>query len=484
MSSSWIGMDKLYKVVLPILIFFLNLGLKIIYLDAGSISGDEPFTIFYSQQKLADLFELFRNENNPPLHFLILHFWIKCFGISAFSTRFPSLIFSSLTAVYLFKLGKQFFNLRVAVLGTLLFTFSSFHFYFAHETRVYALFALLTVLSMYAFLNARESKRFGAYFTLLVLSNTLLIYAHFFGFFIIVIQALGVLLISDYRKHFFKAYSYSVVLVFLTYIPYLKIFLGRFLASSGGTWVAAPKWESLYNLLWKFSNAPVNTSIFLLLLITAGVAFAIRMKMGIKKRHAATKLLTLWFFFPFLFIFLISFLLPMFLDRYLIFISVAFYMLLAISLESLINSKKVYAIVGGGLVLMMILTCNYQNAPDGDLEEAVRYLKTKKDDNTVILLCPPWLNHGFSYHLYSNIFKDYRNFEEGLAQKNVLALYTAQDIDVAMLTNASKLIFVAGWTELVDPQNSIKSHLDQHFHLEEVNQDFKVLTISEYSVNQ
>jgi len=269
LSSFHITNPGISKFIIPISLFLFNLILKIIFLDHRDIAMDEPFTIFYAQADFHTLFEMLKTENNPPLFFILLHFWIKVFGISAFSVRFLPMIFSTLTALVIFFLGKRFVSQRVGLVAALIFTFSNYHLLFAHEARVYSLFGLLAVSSMYLYLQV--SHRYDLLSAIfLIIINILLIYSHFFGFYIILIQLTSCLLIKNLRSRILKLYLVNLVIVMISYIPYLSIFISRFLlTSTHGTWVPQPVLSDLYKMVWTFSNVPVTTVFFLFLLISA-----------------------------------------------------------------------------------------------------------------------------------------------------------------------------------------------------------------------
>src|SRR6185437_16205920 len=78
-----------------------------------------------------------------------------------------------------------------------------------------------------------------------------------FGFFILGFQGLHLLLFN--KQRFFKM-GINYLFVLALYLPCVFNLFTRFNASVKGTWVEPPSGiESLYNMLWSFSNAPVIT---------------------------------------------------------------------------------------------------------------------------------------------------------------------------------------------------------------------------------
>jgi uncharacterized membrane protein len=129
-------MKKNYLIFILILI---KTCISLPFINSNPIDLDEPFSIFNAQLDLNELFQLFKHENNPPLHFFILHFWEKLFGISPVAARSLSLLFSLLTIPILFNIGKNFISKKAGIFACILFIFSDFHQYYGLEARTYSL---------------------------------------------------------------------------------------------------------------------------------------------------------------------------------------------------------------------------------------------------------------------------------------------------------------------------------------------------------
>jgi mannosyltransferase len=449
-----ISRKNLSALWIPTGFFFLNFILKIIFIGRRDISMDEPFTLFYSQADFHKLFGMLQTENNPPLFFVLQHFWIAVFGLSPLAVRFPSLLFSSLTAPVIYQTGKRYFSASVGFVSGLLFTFSEYHLNFSHEARVYALFALLSASSFYLFLRLNESKE-TKFAWLLSLVNLLLIYSHFFGFIVLAIQFVACFSTGDARR-MIRLFLLSTGIVLLGFLPYLPVVLHRFSASAGGTWVPAPVLTDLYTMVWRFSNAPVVTVLFLIVLFSAGLKFLIKRFMNKECISAPSGIILLWFFLPYFLMFLLSFRLPIFLDRYLIFVTPAYYLLVGSAVFYLQGSLKWPGIVVSGIcIAAMLLTFN----PDYDngrrLKDCVSGIKELKKSTVPMVICPEWLNLPFSYHYNLNYFKDYNNLKRRLADEKIYSVNSFGTIPSVILNNSDSLILFEEWPEVVDPGNRI-----------------------------
>ncbi len=467
----------------PFLLVFLNVILKIIFISSNSIGGDEPFSMYHAQLDTSAIIKMLYSENNPPLHFFFLQNWIKLFGISAFSVRLPSLIFSAFTVLYLYKIGKEYFTFRIAILISLIFTFSNYHLAFAHEARVYSLFALLTAMSMYYFLKVcNEQKNFKSIIFFLII-NALLIYAHYFGFFVIAIQSIAVLFIRDIRIKIFRNYVFYSVGLILLYIPNLNILIKRFsFSTSHKTWVSPPNGlVSLYDMLWHFCNKPVTTVFALLIIISALIK--VLYKKDFKIIHLNIKVMVIWFLFPFLFMFIISYWVPMFLDRYLIFVSLGYYLVLAVCANYIVENGKYKFIIPGFLVASFLITFNPNVDNKRHVKETVAKIIELKTPKTKVLICPQHFIYNFAYYYNPKIFKGTDLQYPSLKMTNNLIkqnIYTITNINEVDLDGSERIVFLDAAANFSFPENNIFNTLEKLYTLKNKYEFPEIFTIYEF----
>jgi mannosyltransferase len=466
---------------LPAAGLLLVIVVRFLFLASNDVAMDEPFTIFFAQADLHTLFGMLPRENNPPLFFLLMHFWVGWFGISPFSVRVLSCVFSILTAFMLFKTGKVFFSRKVGFFAAALFTLSDYHQLFAHEARVYALFGLLTTVSMYLFLAVTSWPEKRRYLVLLALANVLLIYSHFFGFFIFLIQGFSVLIISEYRKTALNSYMIAVILSLTAYLPYFPTFISRFSQSAAnGTWVNPPVISDLYTMVWRYMNAPVVTVAALFILVIALVKFFTGIRKGTASWNNRNLVLVIWFSVPYLLMFLVSYKIPMFLDRYTVFISTGFYLLVAMALSSLVKDAMPLLIVMSVFILMMSLTFHPRVDNKRRLKETVNFISVHKVPKTCVIVCPQWLEYGFSYHYDPFIFRDYAHLRQLLNQDGIYPANDLSFLDTTAVSNADQVLLFEEWASLTDPGQTLVNYLNREFHLKKTSRFYENFKVHQY----
>lgn len=323
-------------------LLLLNLVVKCSWLGTTVLSNDEPFTVYWSQRPWSALWPMLATENNPPLYFLLIKMWSAVVPFEAAWLRVPAAVFSSFTVWPLFLLGLKLGGRRAAWVAALLFTFSNYHYGFAHEVRAYALFTLLTTTSLWLLVRERS------HWLQLGVVNVLLVYTHFFGWLAVGLQFLLVLALPELRPRlglWWKALACTLV----AYLPYAAVFLGRLGTSvSQGTWLEEPVLEELYNMLWRWSDQPMLVVLFLALIIAAGVR--------LKPLPLGWRIGVVWAFAPLVGMFLVSFAVPMFLDRYLVYAAPGFVLLVGISVDGILPRRTVGQLVAMGIVGAMLFT--------------------------------------------------------------------------------------------------------------------------------
>ena len=421
------------------------------FVNHNDIAGDEPFTLFYAQQEFSNILELLPKENNPPFHFIFLHFWIKIFGSSLFSIRLPSVIASALTACVLFLIGKNIHSKSLGFFSAIAYSFSSFVILHSHESRVYAIFVLFHCLSLLIIL--RKKTEFKHLFTF-CLCNGILLYSHFLSWISLAIQSALILyvFIGNWQK--IKAFTFAIIASIILYTPYLPLFLKRLNDSGNGTWVETPNAGKIYEIIRVFSNQPVVAVVVLL-----GVLTSLILLFNHRKRKQAT-VTSILFIAPYLGMFLISQKLAMFTDRYLLFCLPFLYLTSIFGLIEIIKSEKFRFILPSILIVLLIATVDFKPSNKRNPSKIAELIKKEKGENSLMILSPPWIKLNLVYYLNKQAFKDYKDFDNYLIKHNIVPVIHISELDKRFLLQQDHILYLGGW----DMENSgIELYLDQNF---------------------
>lgn len=304
-------------------IFVVGLVLRLYALGSESLWWDEVYAISeMAHPGPLEIVRLSSTDNNPPLLYLILHYWILLAGSSEFSVRLPSALAGALAVLVIYRIGTLLFDRGAGLLAALILALSAYHVRYAQEARAYGLMVFLTLLSFYFFLRLTKGgvSRYSS--VGYIISTALLMYTHIYGVFLVASQIIYLLVSrEDLRRWIVPAGALS-----LLYIPWVVLLAITVLSpegawQSGTTWIPDPTLADVIQILWAYSGSIPLTIVFTLL---AGYG-TVR---TIRRQRPAAYLLLAWLLVPIVVPFLISHLYrPMLADRFTIAASPAFYLL-------------------------------------------------------------------------------------------------------------------------------------------------------------
>lgn len=441
------------------------------------IGSDECFSAYSAQLPPITIIKWLSTGDNPPFWELLLHYWIKVFGISELSIRFPALIFNVLTIIPIYFIGEKYIKKHVGTIASLLFIFSSLSLFLAHEARVYSLLGLLCSSSVYFFLSAIKNPQKIKLLLYLTFINGVILYSHYIAYWVIIVQVLLFLSFKTIRLSLKWFYLLHLGVLTALIIPLTPILINRFFTSGvNGTWIVPTTGVTdLYNMLWKFSNQPLTTVIFTSIVILALLKIIITKKENIQPVPYGI-FINSFIWIPLIASFILSFKIGFFLDRYFYFVSPFYYLSISISLNYLLQKFSAMNIISNlTIVLLMLFTFNistkesrisgYHQNTELVKEEIDKY---SNESTTVIILCPSWYDKEIVYYLDRNLFTTYFEkydqssiFKEPLNERQIFPVnhYSELSIDKKI----TKIIFIDKDAEFNAKGNGIIDHLNQTY---------------------
>lgn len=438
---------------IPVGIFLLNFVLKIIFLDKPDLYNDEPFSVFFAQKSVSDIIRILSLGNNPPLFEIILHFWMKMFGISQFSVRFLPVIFSCVTAVFIYFIGFKHLNKKeIGLVSALIFTFAYQHFFYAQEARVYSFFVMLATMCLYLYLNILKNTEKKSNYVWLTICNLLLMYGHFFGLFIVFMEFISTYLFKSNRKKIGKKMLIVFGLTILLYLPYVSVFIYRFITSAvEKTWVESSQLSDYFDVILNTYGGNVP-AVILLITLFLGIFYQW------KKRPMDTKLIALWFLIPYTIMFLASFEklpynIPMFIIRYVLFTSIPFILTAITSLFELNINYKIKVSIASVIIILLIIT--FKPTVNKATIKPV-CLKANELASHIPVIMTGDFAASYTYFTEQSLFKNMDGLPDSLLKRNVYVVNPNAACDVfEKLKNADSVAYLS----FINDEGSLRTTL-------------------------
>ena len=225
-------------------IAILGFALRIYRLGNPSLWFDELNTAGRANCPFFQVIPRISDVAFPPLYYLLMSLWIGTFGNSEFSLRFPSLIFSTLSVIFIFKLSKELFGGRVGWFAALFASISPISVYYAQEAKMYSMLWFFGILSFLFFHRFSEGNKTGSLVSY-VIFTTITIYTQYIGFIFIVIQ--NIFSVSLFRGTQLKKWLRGQLAILVLYLPWISKCLSHFIHRPGAGWI--PKVDNYPHLL-------------------------------------------------------------------------------------------------------------------------------------------------------------------------------------------------------------------------------------------
>ncbi|WP_338489066.1 glycosyltransferase family 39 protein [Pseudomonas trivialis] len=322
----------------------LAMALRFYNLTASAIWGDEGSSLLLSEYAVDDLWFHAAHDVHPPLYFFLLRGWIELFGDSIGSIRAMSALPGALAVGLGIWLTRQLSTRRAAVLAGILLALLPTAVRYSQEVRMYSLLGvwlLGATLALVYWVRQPERTRYLVAYGLLMTAG---FYTHYFTALCVLVHwaYLGGLGTCGQRLITRRAWWATNVAIVLAYLPWLPGLLDLVQhvdqLKVGGDigWEDPVNALSVPSMVWQFMLQDEGLALWrplfwgfpLLLIALVGVSV-----WRDRQPYRPASLLALFFLLPLLLVYAVSFISPVFIERYLTVYALGLPILLALLID-------------------------------------------------------------------------------------------------------------------------------------------------------
>ncbi|PSL93717.1 glycosyltransferase family 39 protein [Pseudomonas sp. R9.37] len=364
LSGAWEGASWLSRLWwVPILA--LAMAVRFYGLTASAIWGDEASSLLLSEYAMEDLWFHAAHDVHPPLYFFMLRGWIELFGDGIWSIRGMSALPGAAAVGLGIWLTRQLSTRRAAVLAGVLLALFPTAVRYSQEVRMYSLLAvwlLGATLALVYWVRQPERTRYLAVYVVLMAAG---FYTHYFTALCVLVHwaYLGVLCRSQapgQRLIIRPSWWCANALIVVLYLPWLPNLLDltqhieQLKVGGDIGWEDPVSLISVPSMVWQFMLQDEGIGFWpplfwlfpLLLIAVVGIA-----AWRDRERYRPACLLALFFLLPLLLVYGVSFISPVFIERYLTVYALGLPILMALAIDRL---PKRLAWLGAALFVLFV----------------------------------------------------------------------------------------------------------------------------------
>jgi len=396
---------QLPKIKVTQLVLYLTIWvaflLRVINLTAQSLWRDEIDTILFSSTTFDDLIAHFLyTGHNGPLYFLLMRLWREWVGSSEFAVRYPSALFGTLTIPFSYILARDLgYSRRTGWLFGILLATSPYLVWYGQEAKMYSLLVALIAWAFIAYQRAWQTNR-PYWWTVYVIVTSLSFYIH-----ILAPLMLPVYLALAWQQRAQMPWRNWLISLSCLTLPYLPLVAWQIPLLYKGLESGHPFYpltDQITLLLQIYAQGLLHPPYPFALII-----FIFLFLFSLTLPHHRL-LLVGWLIIPTILIHFISWRIALFEDRYVIYLTLPYYLLIGHGLTLLRNYSHRVALFCLAAILLSNLTTVWQQQHQPlktDVRAAVAYLKNSPHVPTTIMVQIPYLQHALRYYYPANNYQ-------------------------------------------------------------------------------
>jgi 4-amino-4-deoxy-L-arabinose transferase-like glycosyltransferase len=407
-GKSWGRLLAKYSTPLILLaIVLVATFLRLYKLDFKSMWIDELYSVGPTNPaNQIDFIINYCKSDQPPLYFLLLHYWFKAFAYTSFFARLLSVFIGILGVIAMYFLGKEIKNKQVGLMASFLVSINYFAIYYSQEARFYSLLFLLTVISFIFFIRSLKYKTLGNYIGY-VFSTSALLYTQYFGILIFLIQGVVFLIFVYLFKEKIKFISTGILLAVLisaSFLPWIPTILYDLTISS--YWIEKPEpyfFLVFYYLYWD-RDIVVSTTLLIVAFPYIRYYFILWRQKEYKKFEIMVgSLLFSWILLSYAIPYCKSlFSTPILIPRYTIITLPAIFLAMAMGFDLLtkiiIKSIVITILILSVGINLFIVKDHYQRIDKAQWREAAQIVKDRHEPGTLVYSNQEWWYNFYFYN--------------------------------------------------------------------------------------
>ena len=340
-------------------------------LDAQSLWRDEVDALRFAAAPLPEILANFtRHGWNGPLYFLLLRGWVTATGSSEYAMRYFSLVFGVLCVPLIYVLGRRLFGRTEGLLASILVAASPYMVWYSQEVKMYTVLPMLAILAVYGLYRAVGEGGWH-WWAVPVVAISLSVYCHIMAVLLIPVHVLLYFIWWPQSRDRWRGALVSLACLTLPYLPlaawqapllfqvretgFPPYTLGKMVEISLNGWTSGiVGWGRVWGTV----------------LMGVMAAWGMWPPSGHHARDAGNRgrvAMAAWLVTPLVLVWLVSLWQPLFTDRYLVWTTPAFYLLVATAMAffwrnrgwrrwpAILLTGAVLAVDGGNLYLQATL---------------------------------------------------------------------------------------------------------------------------------